>query len=71
MALRSVPRPSSPPGAKASTECPFVVQYLLPLGKHTQPPQNSNEILQLTHHAQEPSIGALKGIVAALNAAPR
>jgi hypothetical protein len=44
---------------------------LLPLGKHTQPPQNSNEILQLTHHAQEPSIGALKGIVAALNAAPR
>ena len=25
--LRSVPRPSSPPGAKASTECPFVVQY--------------------------------------------
>ncbi len=25
---RSVPRPSSPPGAKASTECPFVVQFL-------------------------------------------
>ena len=23
MAFRSVPRPSSPPGAKASTECPF------------------------------------------------
>ena len=26
MAFRSVPRPSSPPGAKASTECPSVVQ---------------------------------------------
>lgn len=29
-ALRSVPRPSSPPGAKASTECPFVVQFSSP-----------------------------------------
>ena len=29
-AFRSVPRPSSPPGAKASTECPFVVQYFAP-----------------------------------------
>src|SRR3978361_1045045 len=28
MAFRSVPRPSSPPGAKASTECPFVARYL-------------------------------------------
>ena len=27
MTFRSVPRPSSPPGAKASTECPFVVQF--------------------------------------------
>jgi hypothetical protein len=31
-AFRSVPRPSSPPGAKASTECPFVVQYFAPEG---------------------------------------
>ena len=30
MAFRSVPRPSSPPGAKASTECPFVVQFSNP-----------------------------------------
>jgi hypothetical protein len=30
MAFRSVPRPSSPPGAKASTECPFVVQLSSP-----------------------------------------
>jgi hypothetical protein len=29
-------------------------------------PQNSNEILQLTHHAQEPSIGICPG--AAFNA---
>src|ERR1035437_4208531 len=26
MAFRSVPRPSSPPGAKASTECPSLAQ---------------------------------------------
>ncbi len=56
-AFRSVPRPSSPPGAKASTECPFVVQYFAPLKEPHISPQNSNEILQLTHHAQEPSIG--------------
>src|SRR6516165_4240194 len=30
MAFRSVPRPSSPPGTKASTECPFVVQLSSP-----------------------------------------
>ena len=28
MAFRSVPRPSSPPGAKASTECPYRAQYV-------------------------------------------
>ena len=27
MAFRSVPRPSSPPGAKASTECPYRARY--------------------------------------------
>ena len=27
MAFRSVPRPSSPPGAKASTECPYRAQH--------------------------------------------
>jgi hypothetical protein len=27
MAFRSVPRPSSPPGAKASTECPSYTRY--------------------------------------------
>src|ERR1700710_2112031 len=27
MAFRSVPRPSSPPSAKASTECPYRAQY--------------------------------------------
>ena len=34
MAFRSVPRPSSPPGAKASTECPFVVQLSSPQLEH-------------------------------------
>jgi hypothetical protein len=30
VAFRSVPRPSSPPGAKASTECPSLAQDLSP-----------------------------------------
>jgi hypothetical protein len=43
VAFRSVPRPSSPPGAKASTECPSLARDLSPgLG-----PEN--------HHAQKPS----------------
>jgi hypothetical protein len=29
MAFRSVPRPSSPPGAKASTECPYCARDLI------------------------------------------
>jgi len=33
MAFRSVPRPSSPPGAKASTECPCYTRYPPP-GSH-------------------------------------
>src|ERR1700742_1285108 len=44
VAFRSVPRPSSPPGAKASTECPSLVQYLNP---RTSP--------DIIHHAQKPS----------------
>ena len=31
MAFRSVPRPSSPPGAKASTECPYHTPIQSPL----------------------------------------
>ena len=50
MAYRSVPRPSSPPGAKASTECPFVVQFTSPHIK------TLNTSLCATHHKQEPSI---------------
>ena len=43
MAFRSVPRPSSPPGAKASTECP---------SRAREPKPN-----HLHHHAQKPSPG--------------
>ena len=47
MAFRSVPRPSSPPGAKASTECPYRAR------------EHSRALLRggpsITHHAQEPS----------------
>jgi hypothetical protein len=45
MTFRSVPRPSSPPGAKASTECP----------SHTQNHLRSRRTEDITHHAQEPS----------------
>ena len=47
MAFRSVPRPSSPPGAKASTECP----YRAPCA----PPNSRKTVRPLCHHAQEPS----------------
>src|SRR5689334_12679289 len=43
MAFRSVPRPSSPPGAKASTECPSHTRY------------TSISRSRWTHHAQKPS----------------
>ena len=43
MAFRSVPRPSSPPGAKASTECPSHTQSQTPVIRRQtsqQPPVN-------------------------------
>ena len=46
MAFRSVPRPSSPPDAKASTERPYLARY------HDSPRLN---VRSSTHHAQEPS----------------
>ena len=45
MAFRSVPRPSSPPGAKASTECPSHTQSS---ARHPLGTDNAH------HHAQEP-----------------
>jgi hypothetical protein len=47
MAFRSVPRPSSPPGAKASTECPYRAREHSRILHKGEPP--------ITHHAQEPS----------------
>ncbi len=42
MAFRSVPRPSSPPGAKASTECPSHTPYKTPvIHRQTQTPAAS------------------------------
>ncbi len=42
MAFRSVPRPSSPPGAKASTECPSYTRYFSGIdpGSRTLPPRS-------------------------------
>ena len=45
MAFRSVPRPSSPPGAKASTECPSYARDHRTSPRRTKP----------GHHVQEPS----------------
>jgi hypothetical protein len=46
MAFRSVPRPSSPPGAKASTECPYRAQnpheHPLPREKNVTPTMHRN-----------------------------
>src|SRR3954447_10858109 len=44
MAFRSVPRPSSPPGAKASTECPSLAR------EHSSP-----DHVRGFHHARKPS----------------
>ena len=57
MAFRSVPRPSSPPGAKASTECPSIVQSIHTYHNKTRQAFRLGSILLLAHHAQEPSIG--------------
>ena len=43
VAFRSVPRPSSPPGAKASTECPYDTRYGVTLR------------WKCDHHARKPS----------------
>ena len=49
MAFRSVPRPSSPPGAKASTECPSRAQ----IPPHAQEPPTTGAApsIQDDHHA--------------------
>ena len=53
VAFRSVPRPSSPPGAKASTECPSYTRYpgLAPEGAsltmHRNHPQGMRMILEI------------------------
>ena len=51
VAFRSVPRPSSPPGAKASTECPSLAQDLSPAITGSWPGDASGDL----HHAQKPS----------------
>ena len=46
VAFRSVPRPSSPPSAKASTECPYHARYT-----HSPIPKDQTK----SHPVQEPS----------------
>ena len=52
VAFRSVPRPSSPPGAKASTECPSYTRYP---GHRSEGPT--------PHHAQKPSSDLAQGLI--------
>ena len=49
VAFRSVPRPSSPPGAKASTECPSYTRY----------PGLGAEASSLTMHRNHPQVATL------------
>ena len=51
MAFRSVPRPSSPPGAKASTECPSRAQSP---HMHRNQPQQRREPLPMQTRPSEP-----------------
>jgi hypothetical protein len=48
MAFRSVPRPSSPPGAKASTECPSLARDLHPRIEIRRSPPCTETILRPT-----------------------
>jgi hypothetical protein len=54
MAFRSVPRPSSPPGAKASTECP---SYARDQGHGVAKLPHRDLPNPHPHHAQKPSSG--------------
>jgi hypothetical protein len=49
VAFRSVPRPSSPPGAKASTECPY-------RARDRRPDNPSRNRQVQTHHTQHASV---------------
>src|SRR5271165_3083513 len=49
VAFRSVPRPSSPPGAKASTECPSLAQH----------PTNLSFIIAQNNERKTPAIRTL------------
>ena len=50
MAFRSVPRPSSPPGAKASTECPSLAR-----NTHPRTILGQSQSARGLHHARKPS----------------
>ena len=50
VAFRSVPRPSSPPGAKASTECPSLAQ-----DRQTYPSQGRPSTMHRNHPQSQPS----------------
>ena len=61
MAFRSVPRPSSPPGAKASTECPYRAPYasITPEGSIACPPYTETIVEPVAGTAYNPLKNAL------------
>ncbi len=56
VAFRSVPRPSSPPGAKASTECPSYTRY--PRRRSSDPPSTMHR-----NHPQESVVSFPSSVV--------
>ena len=62
MAFRSVPRPSSPPGAKASTECPSHTQKCWPHG-HSPARPTTSPIMHRNHPHQPINPGLATSVV--------
>ena len=68
MAFRSVPRPSSPPGAKASTECPSLAQTKPTLHRNNQHmvmPDRQSSTQHIHINASEPCNDAALGLARA------
>src|SRR6476646_1314473 len=66
MAFRSVPRPSSPPGTKASTECPSLARDPIPgSSPGTCPPCTENILSLSSDLTRERRVPAHRGITLA------
>jgi hypothetical protein len=71
MAFRSVPRPSSPPGAKASTECPSLALFTPAARSRFEPPPSCTGAIQPSSLSAENPIQMPPNRPAATTAEPR